>query len=80
MLHIENQVIHEVRGVVVLAQEDRFRLQTEDGCSMLMTVEAGTGAGIEELEKLAGSGNVIRVRYKGEPDAGAVAVEILPPD
>ena len=73
-----SDAIHEVEGKVVLAQEDRFRLETEDGRSFLLVVGAGAGADIEDLESLAGSGKIVRVRFQGKPEAGAVALEVFP--
>ena len=69
--------IHEARGIITLAQEDRFRLQTEDGHSLLLILDTGTGTSIEDLESLVGSHKKVLVRYKGAPDAGAVALEVI---
>ncbi len=69
--------IHEARGIITLAQEDRFRLQTEDGHSLLLILDTGMKESIEDLESLAGSHRKVMVRYQGEPDAGAVALELI---
>ena len=68
--------LHEVRGTIVLAQEDRFRLQMADGRSILFILGAGRGPSLDRLESLAGSGDVVLVRYSGDPESGAVAEEI----
>ncbi len=69
--------IHEATGAIVLAQEDRFRLQTAGGRSLLLTLNAaGTAASMEEVAALARSRRTVRVRYRGEPEAGAVAVAV----
>ncbi len=68
--------LQEVRGTVALVQEDRFRLQMADGRSILFILGAGRGPSLERLESLAGSGDVVLVRYRGDPESGAVAEEI----
>ena len=68
--------LQEVRGTISLAQEDRFRLRMADGRSILFILGARRGPSLERLESLAGSGEVILVRYRGDPDSGAVAEEI----
>jgi hypothetical protein len=71
--------VREARGIVVLAQEDRFRLQTREGRSFLFVLGGGGAAvSLDRLEAMAGSGRVIRVHYRGEPEAGAVALAIQP--
>ncbi len=64
----------EARGTIVLAQEDRFRLQTPDGRSLLFVL--GDGVGLGELTSLAEAGRPVVVCYRGEPEAGAVATRI----
>ena len=67
----------ETRGVVVLAQEDRFRLQTPDGRSLLFILDgAGASVSLERLAALARSGDIVQVRYRGEPESGAVALRV----
>ena len=73
----QDRRIYEARGVITLAQEDRFRLQTEDGHSLLLILDTGRKASIEDLESLVGSRKKVLVRYKGTPDAGAVALEVI---
>lgn len=71
--------IRDERGTVVLAQEDRFRLQTDDGRSLLFIVgkqASPSVSNLEGLEALAESRRRIRVIYRGEPDAGAVAIQL----
>ncbi len=65
--------LREVEGTVALIQEDRFRLQAEDGRSMLFVLGRSAGASMSDLEMWASRGSRVRVRYRGEPDAGAVA-------
>lgn len=76
MLKNNPSSIHEVLGTIVLAQEDRFRVQTKDGQSLLIGLGRGSGADIEDLESMAGSGKMVRVLYQGEPDAGAIALRV----
>ncbi len=68
--------LHEVRGTIVLAQEDRFRLQLADGRSILFILGVGRGPSLERLESLAASGDAVLVRYSGDRESGAVAEEI----
>lgn len=64
----------EARGTIALAQEDRFRLQTADGRSLLFVL--GDGVGLARLASLAEVRRPVVVCYKGEPEAGAVAVRV----
>jgi hypothetical protein len=61
------------RGLVVLAQEDRFRLQTDDGRSILLTLKPGTNVSMENIESLADAGETVIAEYEGRPEEGAVA-------
>jgi hypothetical protein len=64
------------KGLVVLAQEDRFRLQTDDGRSILLTLKPGTNVSMEDIESLANAGETVIAEYEGEPEAGAVALKV----
>ncbi len=72
------QEVHEARGVIVLVQEDRFRMETKDGLSLLLILGNGSRSSIEDLEKWASSSRRVHVRYRGVPEAGAVALEVRP--
>ncbi len=67
----------EALGTVVLAQEDRLRLQTPDGRSLLFTLNgAGASISLERLAAMARLGSTVRVRYRGEPESGAVVLAV----
>ncbi len=68
--------LREARGVITLAQEDRFRLQMADGRSALFVLGQALGHSLERLETLAGSGDEVLVRYRGDLDAGPVAEDV----
>jgi len=63
-------------GSNVRCQEDRFRLQTGDGRSILLTLKPRTNAPMEDIESYAESGETVIAEYTGEPEAGAVAVKV----
>ncbi len=69
-------VLNEVRGVITLTQEDRFRIQTADGRSMLFVLGTALGHSLDRLEALAGSGDNVLVRYHGDAESGAVAEDV----
>lgn len=68
----------QVRGVITLVQEDRFRLRLEDGRSALFVLGRALGHSLSGLEALAGSGQAVTISYHGGLEAGAVADEITP--
>lgn len=68
--------LREERGRIVLVEEDRFRLETEDGRSFLFVLGSGAGRSMDEMESLAGSSRLVEVRYEGQPEAAPVAVEV----
>ena len=66
----------ELRGVITLVQEDRFRLQDENGRGVLLILGKKVPLSLEELDDLSRNSRPVRVRYEGPPDLGAVAVEV----
>ena len=72
------QAVGEVRGQIVLAQEDRFRIETHDGRSLLFVLGPGAGPSLDEVDSWASSGTTVLVRYRGDPNAGLVAEEVHP--
>jgi len=70
--------VHELEGRIVLAQEDRFRLELDDGRSILLILGSGTGRSMGELEGWAATGRRVHLRFRGREDYGPVAEEVLP--
>ena len=68
--------MRSVRGVMTIVQEDRFRLVTEDGRGLLLTLSRRANVGYGELERLVRERTPVRVAYEGEPDHGGVAVRL----
>lgn len=72
----DKRAAQKIRGRIALVQEDRFRLETTDGRSLLLTIGPATGLSMDQLDSLASSGTLVTVIFKGEPDAGAVALNV----
>lgn len=68
---------HLLTGRIIAAQEQRFRLETESGNTMLLVIQNGArGAGI--LNSLVQSKNLVQVVFEGEPNlASGVARRII---
>ncbi|MHB1415624.1 MAG: hypothetical protein ACYC1C_10250 [Chloroflexota bacterium] len=66
----------EAKGTLVLVQEDRFRLQEDDGRSLLFVLGTQESPSLEELESWAEAGRAVRVRYRGSLEEGPVAQEV----
>lgn len=75
-MQMAEQGINEVVGELILVQEDRFRMQTKDGRSLLLIMGKGIGETLEDMQSMAERGEEVTVRYRGEPEAGAVAVSV----
>jgi len=43
---------------------------------MLLTLKPGTNASMEDFESFADAGDTVIAEYKGEPEAGAVALSV----
>ena len=65
-----------LRGVITLVQEDRFRLVDEQGCGYLLTVGRLSGVSLRKLHGWCDDGHIVEVEYRGAPDLGAVAVRL----
>jgi hypothetical protein len=68
----------QVRGVITIVQEDRFRLEDEQGRGYLFTLGRGAGPGVRDLYLWCDRKVPIDVDYKGPPDMGGVAIRIRP--
>lgn len=56
------------RGHLLLVQESRFRLSTEEGQGLLLTLAHNANVDEEELHRFHHEGTRLEVRYKGEPN------------
>jgi hypothetical protein len=66
-------------GRIALVQEQRFRLTTDDGRSLLLTLAHDASVGQEALCRILESGAPVEVEYAGEPGlASAVARSVRP--
>lgn len=63
----------EVEGVIVVAQEDRFRLRADDGRGLLFTLHRRANADAADIAELADTGERVRVQFEGIPDVSALA-------
>ena len=66
----------QLRGVVTLVQEDRFRLEDDLGRGYLFTLGRGNGISLRQLHTWCERGAAVEVEYRGAPDLGAVAVRL----
>ncbi len=79
LLEIEaKDEIQEEEGSVVLAQEDRFRIQTDDGRSILFILGATAGGSLQDLDSWATAGRRVHVRFRSRADYAPVAEEVHP--
>lgn len=67
----------EVVGTITIVQEDRIRIMDDAGRGYLLVVRKRV-ASPDELERWRDTEAPVRVRYRGTPDAGGLAVEIGP--
>lgn len=65
----------EVRGRITIVQEDRIRVVDDLGRGYLFVVWKRAAA-TERLEQWRDARTVVRVTYRGLPDAGALAERI----
>jgi hypothetical protein len=67
-----------VKGVVVIAQEDRFRFRADDGRGLLFTLHRRANASPDDLARLTMTGDRVRVVFEGVPDVSAIAHRLDP--
>lgn len=66
-------------GRLAAVQEHRFRLTTDGGQSLLLTLSHGDGTDLEALHRWQSDATRVGVEYAGEPGlASAVARRIWP--
>lgn len=67
----------QVRGRITIVQEDRFRLQDEQGRGYLFTLNRKSGASMTDLHDWNRAQIPVTVHYDGPPDLGAAAVKVI---
>ena len=66
-------------GRIIAVQEQRFRLQTESGQGLLLTLAVNANVDGQDLDRLRAAQTRIVVEYSGEPNlATGVAHRIRP--
>ena len=69
----------EVRGRILLVQEERFRVWTADGRGPLLTLAHNANASAEDLHRLHKTQAEVLVEYTGDPNlASGVAHSVRP--
>ncbi len=58
----------ELRGHIILVQEERFRMVDEHGRSYLFDLSHKSSVGNEDLLELAANGKDVLIEYEGEPE------------
>ncbi|MFO7261067.1 MAG: hypothetical protein DIU52_007915 [bacterium] len=70
------QGLREVYGRITIVQDDRIRVEEDEGGRGYLFVVRKRAASLDELEQWRDGRVRVRVRYVGEPDAGAIAEEV----
>jgi hypothetical protein len=66
----------QVCGIITIVQEDRLRLEDEQGHGFLFTLGRKAGASMGDLHRWSEGRVPVDVQYEGPSDLGAVAVRI----
>jgi hypothetical protein len=67
----------QLRGVITVVQEDRFRLEDEGGNGYLFTLSSAASTTPNDLTVWSEQKIPVEVEYQGAPDLGAVATSVL---
>jgi len=66
----------QVRGIITVVQEDRFRMEDAQGHGFLFILGRRAGSSLGDLHRWSGGQVPVTVQYEGPPDLGAVAVRV----
>jgi hypothetical protein len=66
----------QILGQITIVQEDRFRLQDEQGRGYLFTLSRKSAVSTADLAHWNQAQIPINVQYDGPPDLGATAIQI----
>ncbi len=69
--------MHTVRGRIIAVQEQRLRLQTEDGRQLLLTLAHGVPITIQDLRRLHDAGAQVVVHYTGEANTASASIQAV---
>ncbi len=70
---------HAATGRILAVQEDRFRLMTDEGETLLLTLPRFGRTGAADLRRWHETGAHVRVVYSGEPDLASGAARSVTP-
>ncbi len=76
---MESEQPHQVTGRIVAVQEERFRLMTEDGRTLLLTLPTFSRVGPDDLKRWHESQRRVRASYTGEPNVVSGVVRSIKP-
>ncbi len=62
---------HTVQGTISIVQEQRFRLITDGGQALLLTLAENAPLNARDLRRLQQDGARVKVEYAGEPNVNS---------
>lgn len=66
-------------GRIIVVQEERFRLTTDDGRSFLFVLDRKSPVHISAVRRLQKAHTEVRVKYSGEPNTGSGIAHLVQP-
>ncbi len=73
------QATKTARGHILLVQEERFRLQTAGGQSLLLTLDNHASTTVGDLLRYMAQQQRVVVRYQGEPNLASGVAHAVDP-
>ncbi len=61
-------LMQRATGTIVAIQEERFRLETERGVGLLLTLANRSLISVERMEEWFCAGTQVTIEYRGEPN------------
>lgn len=69
--------MHTIRGRIIAVQEQRLRLQAEDGRQLLLTLAHGVPVTIQDLRRLHDAGVHVVIHYAGEANTASASIQAI---
>ncbi len=60
--------IRHITGYIVACQEERFRVMSDSGQTLLLTLAKNAPVGLDDLDQWQAAHTRVRVEYTGEPN------------